>query len=188
MKKINLPDIAAWPTPLHFLSVVALAVLVWLVVWQGRLADQQSVRSETVSQLEALQQAYLQKAQMYLRLKVLDKDRQNLSLQKDALLEQLPDAAQVPAVIEQLTQVSAEQGLQLVSLELGEESTHPLYKTLSFKLKLRGSYHAVSAFFSALAVLSTPVTLHDFQIEPVQSGTLLQLLVHARAYHLAAPL
>lgn len=190
IQALRFRDAPFWPTPLRLMAAALLGMLAWLLLWQWQISGQQSEQAQITHQNRALKNSYRQKVQVHLALEKLQASRRVLTLQKTALLEQLPGADRMSALIERVAQMSMESGLQLISFELGDASAQSLYTSLPFSMKLRGDYHDFGTFFSALSSLFEPVTLHDFRIQSTSEvGSFLHLSIYASAYHLVqAPL
>jgi len=99
------------------------------------------------------------------------------------LLKQLPSDTEVPGLIEDITKVGIDGGLNIESIKLGNEQTQEFFIELPMTIELKGSYHNFGAFVSGVAALSRIVTLHDFSVKRSgQSDEELAMTIQAKTY------
>ena len=101
-----------------------------------------------------------------------------------AMLKQLPTQAQVPGLLDQVSQLGKANGLVIERIQWLPEVLQPFYAELPLQMTLAGGYHELGLFVSAMASLPRIVTLHDFAIAPL-NGTgdgQLRMTLLARTY------
>ena len=100
------------------------------------------------------------------------------------LLKQLPKDSEVPGLLEDITQMGLNSGLEFESITLKPEVAKQFYVELPINIVVRGSYHDLATFVSSVAGLPRIVTLNDFVIEPVNvaSPDLLTMNIVAKTY------
>jgi len=101
-----------------------------------------------------------------------------------AMLKQLPAQAQVPGLLDQVSQLGKANGLLIERIQWLPEVLQPFYAELPLQMTLAGGYHELGLFVSAMASLPRIVTLHDFALAPL-NGTgdgQLRMTLLARAY------
>ena len=101
-----------------------------------------------------------------------------------AMLKQLPAQAQVPGLLEQVSQLGKANGLVIERIQWLPEVLQPFYAELPLQMTLAGGYHELGLFVSAMASLPRIVTLHDFALAPL-NGTgdgQLRMTLLARTY------
>ena len=101
-----------------------------------------------------------------------------------AMLKQLPAQAQVPGLLDQVSQLGKANGLVIERIQWLPEVLQPFYAELPLQMSLAGGYHELGLFVSAMASLPRIVTLHDFALAPL-NGTgdgQLRMTLLARTY------
>ena len=101
-----------------------------------------------------------------------------------AMLKQLPTQAQVPGLLDQVSQLGKANGLVIERIQWLPEVLQPFYAELPLQMTLAGGYHELGLFVSAMASLPRIVTLHDFALAPL-NGTgdgQLRMTLLARTY------
>ena len=107
----------------------------------------------------------------------------------ESILRQLPSDTEIPGLIEDITLVGLENGLEFTSIDLQPEVVHEFYIEKPIQIVVSGSYHSLGSFGSDVADLSRIVTLHDFTISPKArltggdvSGSHLNMVILAKTY------
>ena len=101
-----------------------------------------------------------------------------------AMLKQLPAQAQVPGLLDHVSQLGKANGLVIERIQWLPEVLQPFYAELPLQMTLAGGYHELGLFVSAMASLPRIVTLHDFALAPL-NGTgdgQLRMTLLARTY------
>lgn len=101
-----------------------------------------------------------------------------------AMLKQLPAQAQVPGLLDQVSQLGKANGLVIERIQWLPEVLQPFYAELPLQMSLAGGYHELGLFVSAMASLPRIVTLHDFALAPLNStgDGQLRMTLLARTY------
>jgi len=179
---LDMENIGSWPMPVKVVAWLFAMVLVgygthmnWLATSLETLDMERATESELMQEYErkAFQAANLDryKAQMV--------DMENTF---GALLRQLPKDAEVPGLLEDITQTGLSAGLTLESITLADEISQEFYIELPINIKVSGGYHALGAFVSGVAALPRIVTLHDFKITSGEGNSDLTMEITAKTY------
>ena len=107
----------------------------------------------------------------------------------ESILRQLPSDTEIPGLIEDITLVGLENGLEFTSIDLQPEVVHEFYIEKPIQIVVSGGYHSLGSFVSDVSDLSRIVTLHDFTISPKGrlaggdvSGSHLNMVILAKTY------
>ena len=107
----------------------------------------------------------------------------------ESILRQLPSDTEIPGLIEDITLVGLENGLEFTSIDLQPEVVHEFYIEKPIQIVVSGDYHSLGSFVSDVSDLSRIVTLHDFTISPKArltggdvSGSHLNMVILAKTY------
>ena len=100
-----------------------------------------------------------------------------------ALVSQLPSDTEVPGLLEDITAIGSSNGLEFNSIELQEEILQEFYIELPIDILVTGTYHDLGSFVSGISGLPRIVTLHDFEMLPVESRPgVMQMSIMAKTY------
>ncbi|MBT8140129.1 MAG: type 4a pilus biogenesis protein PilO [Gammaproteobacteria bacterium] len=131
----------------------------------------------------ALRQEYQTKAFEAANLDALRDQMTEMNQMFGALVSQLPSDTEVPGLLEDITAIASTNGLEINSQTLQEEVLQEFYVELPIDIVVTGTYHDLGAFVSGIAGLPRIVTLHDFEILPVEDRPgILQMSIVAKTY------
>jgi len=97
------------------------------------------------------------------------------------LLKQLPTDKEVPGLLEDITEIGRQAGLEFNLIALQPERKEQFYVELPILIQVRGDYHQMGEFVSGVAAIKRIVTLHDFALQPSDEDTLL-MEINAKTY------
>ena len=171
-RHLNPKDPGTWPA---IPKLAALLVLLLLIPVAGYFAD-------TQSQLEALdvgareeiklKDDYLNKKKQAINLDLHKQQLREIDTQFGALLRQLPNRAQMDALLVDINQAGLGRGLQFELFKPGAEAAKEFYAELPIEVRLVGTYHDMGAFAADVGQLSRIVTLNDVDIAASKEGIL----------------
>lgn len=151
---------------------------------------------DTSSQLEALQslkdkeqdlrKQFEKKHHLAANLEAYREQLAEMEHEFGAMLQQLPDKTEIPAVILDVSQTGLSSGLQILLFKPQPEVDMGFYAEKPIKIKLRGKYDQMGRFASGIASLPRIATLDDISIKPEKDSEALIMEVTAKTYrHLA---
>ena len=172
-KRTNWKDPGTWTfAPKLIVLVVILAVipvLGYVLIWQDQIADLE----KGVAQEETLKKDYLDKKTQAVNLDLHKQQLREIDTQFGALLKQLPNKAQMDALLVDINQAGLSRGLQFELFRpAGSEAAREFYSELPITLKLIGTYHDMGGFAADVGQLPRIVTLNDVSIEAGKDGNL----------------
>src|SRR5262245_13823509 len=180
---LEINNVGAWPAAFKAIVLVLLFIVVLIVGYFSYLTDKQK-SLETVQKQEAgLRTEYESKAFQAANLPQYRQQKEEMEASFGTMLRQLPSDTEVPGLIEDITLQALDNGLVIESIDLQPERKAEFYVELPITIVVTGEYHNIGAFVSGVANLSRIVTLHDFNIKPVQKiGTNLRMSIVAKTY------
>ncbi len=189
LRELELSSLGSWPTPLKTLAA-ALLLLVVLATGYGlylspHLRQLQQVRHEETR----LRQQFAIKARQVANLELYREQLASLRNSFEQLLRQLPSDSEVPGLLEDISRLGLGSGLAFEAIKLQPEVPRPFYVELLIQITVTGGYHDLATFVSGVAGLPRIVTLHDFQLRPLEFGdpARLRLSIEARTYRYDRP-
>lgn len=181
-RDLDLKEAGSWPALLQWLCLVVLfGGVFWAAQWY--LA---APRQATLDALQAREQAllaeYERRAYQAANLGQMRAQMAELDARMRVLLEMLPSDAEIPALLDDISDAAQDHRLVIDSIRLREPVPQAFYVEQPFDIEVRGGYHDIAAFLSSVAALPRIVTLHDFTLTPADEGDTLRLSLLARTY------
>jgi len=179
---LDMENVGSWPMPVKVVAWLFAMVAVGYVTHMNWLASSLDMLDAERAVEAELMQEYERKAFQAANLDRYKAQMVEMENTFGALLRQLPKDAEVPGLLEDITQTGLSAGLTLESITLAEEVSQEFYIELPINIKVRGGYHALGAFVSSVAALPRIVTLHDFKISSEEGGNDLTMEITAKTY------
>ena len=184
LSNLDPDNIGSWPIVVKLLVWLLVMVVAGFGVYQFILAD--TLRQyERKQQKEAeLMQAFEQKAFQAANLDRLKTQMAEMESSFGALVRQLPSDTEVPGLLEDISQLGVDSGLEFGSIGLQDERVVEFYAELPIQITVKGSYHSIGNFISGVAALPRIVTLHDFSLAPpgLDEADILNMSILAKTY------
>lgn len=117
------------------------------------LLDQKAEKEAIVADLEAFKREY---------------HRLEQSLQQ--AMAQLPDKKEIPSLLENISNLGRESGLDVSLFKPGAEKPRDFYAEVPVEIKLLGTYHNLLTFFYRVANLPRIVNISDLQVSRTKKG------------------
>ncbi len=161
-----------WPIAPRVLSglVVLFVVLVlgWFLYWSAQLEE-----LDQGGQLEIkLKADYQSKIQQALNLDGLRKQKEQVAQYVSTLEKQLPNKAEMDALLSDINQAGLGRGLQFELFKPGQVAVNDYYAELPINIKVTGNYHDMGAFTGDVANLPRIVTLNNMNLTAGKDGVL----------------
>ncbi|HTP60562.1 MAG TPA: type 4a pilus biogenesis protein PilO [Burkholderiales bacterium] len=172
-QRTNWKDPGTWsfaPKLLVLLVIlVALPVLGYFLVWQGQLEE----LAKGQQQEESLKKDYVAKKTQAVNLDLLKQQLREIDTEFGALLKQLPNKAQMDALLVDINQAGLSRGLQFDLFKPAQaELRKEFYAELPIQIRVVGAYHDLGAFAADVGQLPRIVTLNNVAIEANKDGNL----------------
>jgi type IV pilus assembly protein PilO len=189
LRRIDINDLdthnmGAWPPAIKVLMGIVVAILVLSIGYNfstSELEDQLELKREEES---TLKEQFASKSHMAANLELYSQQMKEMENAFGVLLRQLPSDTEVPGLLEDITRTGLGSGLEFEEIKLLPEVAQPFYIELPIKITVTGAYHNLATFVSGVAGLPRIVTLHDFNLAPVNpdDGPKLRMSILARTY------
>jgi len=189
LKKIELSDldvnnIGSWPGVLKVIVCVLVFVVLLVLGYHFHLKDLQASLERVEAQELVLRKEFEDKSFRAANLEAYKEQLAEIEERFSGLLKQLPKDSEVPGLLEDITQMGLNSGLEFESITLQPEVAKQFYVELPINIVVRGSYHDLATFVSSVAGLPRIVTLNDFVIQPPSAANpdLLTMNIVAKTY------
>ena len=171
-KTLDPKDPGLWPMLPRVVILVGLLIVLlagaWWFGWSGQLGELDSKEQQETK----LKEEWLGKKKQAVNLDEYRNQLVEIDRSFGALLRQLPNKAEMDAMLIDINQAGVGRGLQFELFKPGNEAMKDFYAELPITIKLIGNYHDLGAFTGDIAKLSRIVTLNDIDISTGKDGTL----------------
>ena len=181
LNDLDFDNIGGWPLPVRIAACVITMVAVLILGYQLHLTGLQDRYSSTIKTEQDLKEQFRIKAFQAANLDSYRKQMEEMQASFGALVRQLPSDTEVPGLLEDITFTGRGAGLQIDEIKLQPEKVMEFYIELPISISVNGAYHDLGNFVSGVASLSRIVTLHDFEITPME-GDRLKMSILAKTY------
>ena len=181
-KYLDPKDPGTWPA---IPKLVALIVILGGIIAGAYFLDWSAQMDELEAgkvQETKLKDDYLSKKKQSINLDLHKQQLREIDQSFGALLKQLPNRAQMDALLVDINQSGLGRGLQFELFKpAASEAAKEFYAELPIQVRVVGNYHDMGAFASDLGQLSRIVTLNDVTIAAIKDGQL-QMDATARTF------
>ena len=163
-RNLNPKDVGAWPLIPRASVLLGLAVAILLAGWWFVWSDQLDTLAARQQDELKLKDQFIAKKTQAVNLDLYTQQLSEIDRSFGALLKQLPNKAEVEALLIEINQSGMGRGLQFDLFKPGQEIVKDFYAELPISVRLTGSYHDFGAFAGDISRLSRIVTLNNISI------------------------
>jgi type IV pilus assembly protein PilO len=165
LRRLNIREVGNWP----LLPRAAVLLVIFLVVvgigavldWKDRYEELDRSQQEEVK----LKDQYATKKAKAINYDIYVQQLKEIEQSFGALLKQLPNKAEMDALLTDINQAGLGRGLQFDLFKpAAQERMADFYAELPISVKITGNYHDMGAFASDISQLPRIVTLNDLAI------------------------
>ena len=185
LSELDLNNIGSWPTAVKVIAGVLLMALILGLGYNFHISDLEAQLQQQADQEATLKEQFSTKAFQAANLETYTEQMQEMETSFGAMLRQLPSDTEVPGLLEDITRTGLGSGLEFEEIKLLPEVTQQFYIELPIQISVTGTYHDLATFVSGVASLPRIVTLHDFEVKPVDpkaSNSQLRMSILAKTY------
>jgi len=165
LRHLNLRDVGSWPL---LPKVLALAFILVVIIVAGAALDwkDQYDALDAAQQVETkLRTQYSEKKAKAINYDLYRQQLFEIEQSFGALVKQLPNRAEMDALLTDINQAGLGRGLQFELFKpAAQERMADFYAELPINVRITGNYHDMGAFASDIAQLPRIVTLNDVAI------------------------
>lgn len=160
-------DPGSWPMAIKAGALVLLLTVIiamgYFLDWQEQWEILESAEAEEMT----LKETYLIKKRNAVNLESVREQLQQIERSLSAMLKQLPNKAELDALLVDINRAGLGRGLQFELFKpAASETIKEFYAELPVTVRVTGSYHDIGAFASDVSHLPRIVTLNDIDITP----------------------
>lgn len=166
LRRLNFRDVGNWPL---LPKALALAGVFIAILAAGALLDwkdQYDTLDRVKSEEGKLREQYASKKAKAINFQLYVQQLQEVEQSFGALLKQLPNKAEMDALLTDINQAGLGRGLQFELFRpAASERPADFYAELPINIRITGNYHDMGAFASDVAQLPRIVTLNDVAVQ-----------------------
>ena len=165
IRRLNIREVGNWPLlpRLLMLALIFIAILIAGAVldWKERYDELDQKKQEEAK----LKDQYATKKAKAINYDIYVQQLKEIEQSFGALLKQLPNKAEMDALLTDINQAGLGRGLQFELFKpAAQERLADFYAELPISVRITGNYHDMGAFASDVAQLPRIVTLNDIAI------------------------
>jgi len=181
IRRLNIREAGSWPL---LPKILMLGIMFLLILAAGAYFDwkDQYDTLEVAKREELkLREQYAQKKVKAINFELYVQQLKEVEQSFGALVKQLPNRAEIDALLTDINQAGLGRGLQFELFRpAAQERMADFYAELPISIRITGNYHDMGAFASDVAQLPRIVTLNDLAI--ANNGGTLTLEVVAKTF------
>ncbi len=165
IRRLNIKEVGNWPAlpraALLFFLLIVIVAAGGALVWK----DQYDALDRSQQEEVKLKEQYATKKAKAINYDIYVQQLKEIEQSFGALLKQLPNKAEMDALLTDINQAGLGRGLQFELFKpAAQERMADFYAELPISVKITGNYHDMGAFASDVAQLPRIVTLNDVVI------------------------
>lgn len=187
LNELDLNEIGEWPWSAKLIVIlfccIGIGVAFYYLDTESQLLQLEQDRAKEQELRQTFESKQLKAANLVAYRKQLEEMKESFG----AMLRQLPDKAEVPALLVDVSQTGLAAGLDFELFQPEAEQSKDFYAELPINLRVTGHYHEFGRFISGLAALPRIVTIHNTKItspagDTGAEGAKLQLQAQVKTY------
>jgi type IV pilus assembly protein PilO len=181
---LDINNLGSWPVAVKVVAGALLMAVVMALGYFFYIQDLESQLQAARANEMTLKEQFSSKAFQAANLQPYKVQMAEMENTFGALLRQLPSDTEVPGLLEDITRTGLGSGLEFEEIKLLPEAAQQFYIELPIQITVVGAYHDLATFVSGVASLPRIVTLHDFDIKPLEPGSpgKLRMSILAKTY------
>ena len=146
---------------LAFLLVIVVGTGFWFL-WQPAYQELQDAQKKEAE----LRETFMTKKKEAVNLDAYKAHMQEIERVFGVLLRQLPNKAQMDALLTDINQAGLNRGLEFDLFKPGQDRPAEFYAQMPISIRVVGTYHQIGGFATDISKLSRIVAFGDFSIAP----------------------
>lgn len=109
------------------------------------------------------------------QVKVLEAEITKLEEEFKQLVALLPDQREIPGLLDSVSKLASQSGLEQISFQPQPEQMHDFYATIPVRVELNGSYHELGVFLDKVSKLDRIVKVDNLSLTRLRQPPKLQV-------------
>ena len=164
LQQMDMDNIGAWPTSVKITMYILILALIAALAYFALIKGVQEQIASAEAQEQSLLDEFRQKDSKLRNLQAYQLQVQQMELQFTQQLEQLPKVTEIAGLVEDVNMAGVSSGLEFKNIKLEPEIKQQVFIEQPISIAVKGNYHSMGGFVTAVAALPRIVTLHNFKI------------------------
>lgn len=169
MDSFSFSKFETWPQPLRIGAGLVVCALIVAISWFVINQDQSDELTGLIGKETQLREEYKTKARQAANLDAYKDQIVELESLLDAQLRQLPNSNEVANLLDDISFIAQDNGLNLLSIKWEPEVQQEIYTELPMSINVTGTYEQLGSFSADTAALPRIVTIDKFSLQQVES-------------------
>ncbi|MCK4586436.1 MAG: type 4a pilus biogenesis protein PilO [Gammaproteobacteria bacterium] len=164
-------NVGSWPMAAKAIVILLLCAAILFAGYYLDTSDQLVTLEKSQAKEVSLKKTFETKQSKAKNLEAYKAQMVEMERSFGALLQQLPGKTEVPGLLDDISRIGVQSGLEFEFFKPEAEIPKDFYAELPIGLRVKGNYHQFGNFVSGTAALPRIVTLHDFTISAGKKGS-----------------
>jgi len=175
LNELELDNIGSWPKPFQYIVVVILCAAIGYGGYSLVLSDSITSLDTAKANEVTLRKDFSTKARMAAQLPILTLQMKEMESIFIDLVAQLPSKHEIPGLLDELSFVGMDNGLEFRNINWEAEIEHEFSIELPIRIKVQANYHQLGLFASDVAALPRIIIIKNISLAKVGSDGLLDM-------------
>lgn len=185
LNELDLENVGSWPTLYKGIFIALIGAMLSGAFFYYIITPQLD-RFERIKQEEVkLKEVFHKKAALSSNLEAYRAQMKEISIIFEGLLTKLPSKKEVASLLDDITFIGSNNGLQFKSINWGKVKNRKISQEVPISIKVVGNYQQIGHFAADIAALPRIVILDDIKLSK-EKGNKLELSVKAKTYRYIA--
>ena len=164
INELDVSEIAQWPRLIQLFVIAVFSLLMMLIMYQYSLKEKMLLIEQLEKGQVELKDGFEKKIADAKNYKAYLLQKKEVEVRLNEVLGLLPSKAQVPGLVDAVSEQGVSSGLTFRSIRMRPEKQDEFLVELPMEINVVGAYHEFGDFVGLMAGLPRLVTLHDFSI------------------------
>ena len=164
-------NVGSWPMAAKAIVILLLCAAILFAGYYLDTSDQLVTLEKSQAKEVSLKKTFETKQSKAKNLEAYKAQMVEMERSFGALLQQLPGKTEVPGLLDDISRIGIQSGLEFEFFKPEAETPKDFYAELPIGIRVKGNYHQFGNFVSGTAALPRIVTLHDFTISGGKKGS-----------------
>ena len=166
---LDMNNYGSWPLSVKITCWILIVMMIGILGYFVMIKGQIEAISNASAQEQNLLNEFREKDSKLRNLQQLQAQLQEMEVNFNQQLEQLPKETEIPGLVEDINVSGVNSGLKFKNIRLENEIKQEFFIEQPISIEATGDYHAFGSFVSGIAALPRIVTLHDFDITATEN-------------------
>ena len=164
-------NVGSWPMAAKAIVILLLCAAILFAGYYLDTSDQLVTLEKSQAKEVSLKKTFETKQSKAKNLEAYKAQMVEMERSFGTLLQQLPGKTEVPGLLDDISRIGIQSGLEFEFFKPEAEIPKDFYAELPIGIRVKGNYHQFGNFVSGTAALPRIVTLHDFTISSGKKGS-----------------